>query len=596
MNEALRIWCERAWTAVARLPGGVDGDLRTRWDRHVARDRVVVTFFGPYDSGKSSLLKRLLVDDGQSVPDWLTVSGRRETFEPQEASALGVLVRDTPGIAGGNELHEAAAKEALLLSDAVVLVLPPQLVTSDRESILAVLSGRRFGCPPTAAYPDRGLAVVLSRMDEAGAMPRDDIAGYHALVKRKREELSELFRAEGIPESVVVVHAVAADAFGLVGNACPRSRAEYDPDRHWDGVAAFADFVGGLAPRKVELRQRAEVRYLGAEVSSIRASLAQMDAETRTASEAAANEATSYAMVQERLRALLVAARADLDRRIEEEVSAAGRRGAADVKELREAVLGRLEAALERWSREHDSALDALVREADMEFSARRERPAWRKLADALNVSQAKHEPTHREEAQQTTGKVARQTVDTVQRVAKTLHKGFREGQQAVIGMSLERARGELQRVQQATSFEEYVKQTRKGATRLRDTAHAAQARRAILLDVGLDAALPAILELGGLIAEAWVEHKAAQQRATRREEVRRVIEKSSKQLAERAWKLWRDEGMPSVLEAALVDARASAESVAASLRAEGEDIGVALEGITALLAELRTVARDTQR
>jgi hypothetical protein len=588
MNEALRIWCERAWTAVARLPGGVGGDLRTRWDRHVARDRVVVTFFGPYDSGKSSLLKRLLVDDGQSVPDWLTVSGRRETFEPQEASALGVLVRDTPGIAGGNELHEAAAKEALLLSDAVVLVLPPQLVTSDRESILAVLSGRRFGCPPTAAYPDRGLAVVLSRMDEAGAMPRDDIAGYHALVKRKREELSELFRAEGIPESVVVVHAVAADAFGLVGNACPRNRAEYDPDRHWDGVAAFADFVGGLAPRKVELRQRAEVRYLGAEVSSIRASLAQMDAETRTASEAAANDATSYALVQERLRALLGAARADLDRRIEEEVSAAGRRGAADVKELREAVLGRLEAALERWSKEHDSALEALVREADTELKARRERPSWKKLADVLNGSQTKPKPA-------ASGKEARQTVDKVHRVAKTLHKGFREAQPAVIGMSLEKARGELQRLQQAASFEEYAKQTRKGATRLRDAAHATQARRAVLLDVGFDVALPAILELGGLVAEAWVEHKAAQQRAEHREEVRRVIEESSKQLAERAWELWRDEGMPSALEAALADARASAESVAASLRAESGSIGAALEGITALLADLQSAARGTQ-
>lgn len=198
MKEALRCWCERAWTELASLPGGVGDDVRRRWDAYAARDGVVVTFFGPYDSGKSSLLKRLLVDDGQSVPDWLTVSGRRETFEPHEAALRRVVVRDTPGIAGGNELHDAVAKEALLLTDAIVLVLPPQLVTSDREFILAVLTGHRFGCPPTSAYPERGLAVVLSRMDEAGAMPRDDMAGYRALVQRKHEELSELFRTEGI--------------------------------------------------------------------------------------------------------------------------------------------------------------------------------------------------------------------------------------------------------------------------------------------------------------------------------------------------------------------------------------------------------------
>jgi hypothetical protein len=84
-------------------------------------------------------------------------------------------------------------------------------------------------------------------------------------------------------------------------------------------------------------------------------------------SEAAANETTAHELVQERLRALLGTARADLDKRIEEEVSAASRRGAADVKELRDSVLGRLEESLERWSKEHDAALDVLMREADGE-------------------------------------------------------------------------------------------------------------------------------------------------------------------------------------------------------------------------------------
>lgn len=581
MNQRLDTWCERAWSTAAQLPGGVCTDLRARWDAHASREQVVVTLFGPYDSGKSSLLKRLLVDEGQQVPDWLTVSGRRETFEPKEAALARVLVRDTPGIAGGNELHEAVAKEALLLSDAVVLVLPPQLVTSDRESIVAVLTGRRFGCAASVAYAERGLPIVLSRMDEAGAMPRDDMDGYRALVKRKRGELAELLRSEAVPENVVIVHAVVADAFGLVGNGRPSGREEYDADRSWDGVSSFADFLGGLADRKAQLRQHAEVRFLGAELGSIRTSIAQMVSENSTAVEAATNEATSHSLVQERLRALLGAARADLDRRIEEEVSAASRRGAADVKELRDAVLGRLEAALDRWSKEHDASLEALIREADTELLARRARPSWRKLADVLGDSaSAGSEPSP-------SGKEARQAVDKVQRVAKTLHKGFREAQPTVIGMSFEKARGELQRLRQAASFDEYAKQTRKGATRLRDAAHALQARRAVLLDVGFDVALPAILELGGLVAEALLENKVVQQRAARRAEVRLVIEESSKQLAQRAWSLWRDEGMPSALEVALAEARASAEGAAASLRSEGQSMAASLDGMSALLADL---------
>ena len=50
----------------------------------------MVTFFGPYDSGKSTLLKRLLVDEGCKVPDWLTISPRPETFEQNKIEALGV--------------------------------------------------------------------------------------------------------------------------------------------------------------------------------------------------------------------------------------------------------------------------------------------------------------------------------------------------------------------------------------------------------------------------------------------------------------------------------------------------------------------------
>lgn len=579
MKDRFREWCDEAWATVQETPGGVGAELRARWEAHAFRDHVVVTFFGPYDSGKSSLLKRLLVDDGRPVPDWLTVSGRRETFEPKEVLVLGLVVRDTPGIAGGNELHETIAMEALLLTDAIVLVLPPQLVTSDRESLVAVFNGRRFGCAARLAYAEHGLAIVLSRMDEAGAMPRDDSRGYRELVERKRKELSDLLRSEGGAEDVVVVHAVAADPFGLVGNGQPSGREEYDADRSWDGIAGFTDFLENLTGRKDELRQHAEVRFLAAEISSIRGAVEAMAFENQIAAEAASNEATAHQLVQERLRALLGAARAELDLQIEEEVSAASRRGAADVKELREVVLGRLQEGLDRWAKQHDAALEALMREADLELQVRRTRPAWKKLAEVLGDTEPAPEASK--------GKEARQTVDMAQKLTKTLHKGFREAQPAVIGMPLEKARQELQKLRQAASFEEYAKQAKKGTTRLKDAAHAAQARRAVLMDVGFDVALPAILELGGLLAEAWSENKSVEHRAKRREEVRKVIEESTKRLADRAWSLWRDEGMPSVLEAALKAVKESAEAAAESLRSEGRTITTTLERLNGVLNKL---------
>ncbi|MBI5440666.1 MAG: hypothetical protein HY900_05560 [Deltaproteobacteria bacterium] len=223
------------------------------------------------------------------------------------------------------------------------------------------------------------------------------------------------------------------------------------------------------------------------------------------------------------------------------------------------------------------------MREADLELQARRTRPAWKKLADVLG--DATPEPAA------PNSKEARQTVDKVQKVTKTLHKGFREAQPVVIGMPLETARQELQKLRQAASFEEYAKQARKGTTRLRDAAHAAKARRAVLIDVGFDVALPAILELGGLLAEAWSESKAVEHWAKRREEVRKVIEESTKKLADRAWSLWREEGMPSALEAALNVAGDSTAAAAASLRSEGQAITKTLDRLNGVLVSLEEVS-----
>ena len=95
----------------------------------------------------------------------------------------------------------------------------------------------------------------------------------------------------------------------------------------------------------------------------------------------------------------------------------------------------------------------------------------------------------------------------------------------------------------------------------------------------------------GGLLAEAWSENKAVEHRAKRREEVRKVIEESTKKLADRAWSLWRDEGMPSALEAALNVAKESATGAAASLRSEGQAITTTLDRLSGVLAKLEVAA-----
>jgi predicted GTPase len=136
---------ERVLAAVRGVAGQPATDeLEAQWSEHAARRAPVVTLFGSYDSGKSTLLKRLLVDAGVTVPDWLTIAARRDTFEVNEVKAMGCWFRDTPGIASGSVEHERAAREALTTTDVILIVFPPQLITGDREAILAVVAGEIF--------------------------------------------------------------------------------------------------------------------------------------------------------------------------------------------------------------------------------------------------------------------------------------------------------------------------------------------------------------------------------------------------------------------------------------------------------------------
>lgn len=98
--------------------------------------------------------------------------------------------------------------------------------------------------------------------------------------------------------------------------------------------------------------------------------------------------------------------------------------------------------------------------------------------------------------------------------------------------------------------------------------------------------ALPAIVELVGLLAESWSGSKAAERRAKRREEVRALVEASTRKLPDRAWSLWQADGLPSVSEAA--QTQGSATTVAAPLRVEGGSITGAVNRIEKPLTGLQ--------
>jgi hypothetical protein len=61
----------------------------------------------------------------------------------------------TPGIAAGESRHEDLANDAPTLTDALLLVLPPQLVAGDAERLASVINAR-FQAGPAQEFTPRG--------------------------------------------------------------------------------------------------------------------------------------------------------------------------------------------------------------------------------------------------------------------------------------------------------------------------------------------------------------------------------------------------------------------------------------------------------
>src|SRR3546814_8280300 len=109
-------WTQAVLSVFERLVGAEQAaELASSWAGHAARDKVEVTFLGAYSTGKSTPLRSLVVDSGGGVPDWLTVSGGRESLELNDVDVGDLPLTVVPGFAAGNVRHDKTAHEPLAL-------------------------------------------------------------------------------------------------------------------------------------------------------------------------------------------------------------------------------------------------------------------------------------------------------------------------------------------------------------------------------------------------------------------------------------------------------------------------------------------------
>ncbi|QZY43644.1 GTPase domain-containing protein [Mycolicibacterium austroafricanum] len=369
MGEPIDIEAAKAW--LHAVPGGAVGEgLDQRWRDFAAIGDPVVTIYGSYDTGKSSLLRRLLIEFGQEVPAWLTISARHETFEVNQIHAAGCLLRDTPGFVSGGtdaraEMNTGLASDAIALTDVAIVVVPPQLATAEYPELRELVQ---------QDWAPGSLWFVISRFDEAGIDPDDDPHGYRALSEHKEGEL----RAALTLDESVPVYVVCQDFAQMVGTERNPDPSVWDESRSWDGISELVAAITALGSHtKSDIRQAAAQRFWGDSVHQVLHQLRkELGAHLENAAVSDEGEHRRASWLAQ-LDTLARAAEADLRGRVSAAVA-----DAVDSPDPAQSFAQALKTSIGAWHAAAKRDIDKLLRSIGDTVTTERARPDWQRFED----------------------------------------------------------------------------------------------------------------------------------------------------------------------------------------------------------------------
>lgn len=548
MLESLEQWTKQLWDLLAQVPGSdVVNELKERWHRHNRTAIPKVVVFGAVDAGKSSLLKRLLVERGLPVPACLGVSGQRQTFQRDDINFGEVVLVDTPGISGGNDEHEEVALMELQLADAYLWVMPPQLMTGDRELVISFLKGAFFAEKLPSAFVTDAVVAAIGRMDEAGSDPSYDLDGYQQRCEAKRMELAEALMKNGVTTALRTARTVSADPYQMVADLPEPQASDYADAREWDGVEQLDQEICSFSNDQEKLRTLAGVRFVALAAQTVCDVVGEELRNRERALRTTQNERRRLVLFEERLQSLIDEAQSGLEAVLEERLVLAERRVFQGTKSEMEQIGRSLIDGIESWATQYAGKLTGMAEEIEAEMKARLESPTMRHFQDLVE------EGSEARDAEMA-GKT-RRVVGIMQKVSPAVRKGFREFAECELGMSLKQAAARLHQADAA-------------AMGFRSAEHARKAANFVRADQFLGVTETLFDELGGLWKEVE-DDRAETERLGKLQRLRNKLEQRADEIRDEQITRLRtlvDEGIRGVLETKKQDLENSGKVLSAQI------------------------------
>lgn len=365
----------RAW--VGEVSGGAAvSEHDERWAEFSQIKTPVATLFGAFDTGKSSILRRLLVDAGQEVPDWLTISARHETFDEHLIEVSGVSIRDTPGLSPqGTDLrsleNSRVARDSLGLTDVLLVTLNPQLPTGERDELLEVLAEE---------WPAGSVWFLISRADEGGFDPTLDPTSFLAWGERKRAELRESLRID----DVAPIHVIVPDYGQLGAFDSEPEPATWDTSRRWDGMDRLQSALSELSTASLtRFREAAEERYWSRVVESKIGGVRNQLADLVTARDTAMSSIEKRGALQRRVNTLRDAAQVSVEGTTEAAVLRMISAPSIDASVIQNVV----DPLLEEWWDDQQAEIARIRQDTLRTFDRQREGRAWATFESLYSTS-----------------------------------------------------------------------------------------------------------------------------------------------------------------------------------------------------------------